>query len=83
MVDGSASPSSIIEAKVKPGDLPVRDIWPDGSEREVTFIYSACGCPVHVMAKRAGDLTVRTKDTPVIFPDDPAAVAVITRLMRW
>ena len=82
-VDGSTNPSSIIEAKVKPGDLPVRDIWPDGQERDMTFIYSACGCPVHVLARRVGDRTVRVKDTPVIFPDDPAAVQLITRFMRW
>lgn len=82
-VDGSNNPSTIIEAKVKPGDLPIRDVWPDGQERELTFIYSACGCPVHVMARRVGDRTVRTKDTPVIFPDDPAAVSVISRLMGW
>ena len=82
-VDGSTNPSSIVEARVKPGDLPVRDVWPDGQEREMTFIYSACGCPVHVQTKRAGDRTVRVKDTPVIFPDDPAAVALITRFMRW
>ena len=82
-VDGSNNPSSIIDAKVKPGDLPVQDIWPDGQERELTFIYSACGCPVHVLAKRVGDRTLRVKDTPVIFPDDPAVVTVIARLMRW
>jgi len=82
-VDGSGNPASIIDAKVKPGDLPVRDIWPDGQERELTFIYSACGCPVHVLAKRVGDRTSRVKDTPVIFPDDPAVVTVIARLMRW
>jgi hypothetical protein len=82
-VDGSTNPSSIIEARVKPGDLPVRDVWPDGQEREMTFIYSACGCPVHVQTKRVGDRTIRVKDTPVIFPDDPAAVALITRFMRW
>jgi hypothetical protein len=82
-IDGSTNPSSIIEAKVKPGDLPVRDVWPDGQEREMTFIYSACGCPVHVLVRRAGDRTVRVKDTPVIFPDDPAAVALISRFMRW
>ena len=82
-VDGSNNPSSIIAAKVKPGDVPVQDIWPDGQERELTFIYSACGCPVHVLAKRIGDRTSRVKDTPVIFPDDPAVVTVIARLMRW
>jgi len=82
-VDGSGNPNSIIDARVKPGDLPVRDVWPDGEQRELTFIYSACGCPVHVLAKRVGDRTVRVKDTPVIFPDDPAAVAKIAMLMRW
>jgi hypothetical protein len=82
-VDGSGNPGSIIDATVKPGDLPVRDIWPDGQERELTFIYSACGCPVKVFAKRVGDRTARVSDTPVIFPDDPAAVTLIARLMRW
>lgn len=82
-VDGSGNPTSIIDARVKPGDLPVRDIWPDGQEREMTFIYSACGCPVKVFAKRVGDRTVRVADTPVIFPDDPAAVTLIAQLMRW
>jgi hypothetical protein len=82
-IDGSNNPNSIIDAKVKPGDLPVKDIWPDGQERELTFVYSACGCPVKVFARRVGDRTMRVSDTPVIFPDDPAAVALIARLMRW
>jgi len=82
-VDGSSNPASIIDAKVKPGDLPVKDVWPDGESRELTFIYSACGCPVKVLVKRAGDRTARVKDTPVIFPDDPSAVQLISKLMRW
>ena len=82
-VDGSTKPNSIIEATVKPGDRPVRDIWPDGQERDMTFIYSACGCPVKVLARRKGDVTVRTKELPVIFPDDPDAVRLIERLMGW
>jgi len=82
-VDGSMNPASILDAFIKELGIPVSDFWPDDTEREVTFIYSACGCPVKVMATRVGDRTVRTKDTPVIFPDDPAAVAVITRLMLW
>ncbi len=82
-VDGSTNPSSIIEARVKPGDQPVRDVWPDGQERDMTFIYSACGCPVHAQVRRAGDRTVRVKDTPVIFPDDPKVVELITKFMRW
>ncbi|MFY9611720.1 MAG: hypothetical protein WAU45_24290 [Blastocatellia bacterium] len=82
-VDGSTNPSSVLTANAKELGKPVQEIWADGTEREVTFIYSACGCPVKVMVKRVGDRTVRTKDTPVIFPDDPAAVALISRLMRW
>lgn len=82
-VDGSTKPTSINDAKVKPGDVPVADVWPDGQERDMTFIYSACGCPVHVQAKRVRDRTVRVKDSPVIFPDDPEAVALITKFMRW
>ena len=49
----------------------------------VTFVYSACGCPVKAMVRRVGDRTVRAKDLPVLFPDDPQAVAVISHLMRW
>jgi hypothetical protein len=61
----------------------VRDVWPDGTDREVTFVYSACGCPVKVMCRRVGDKTIRTSLLPVIFPDDPAAVTTISNLMKW
>jgi hypothetical protein len=83
IVDGSNNPSSILGAKVQGTTQLVRDVWPDGAEREVTFMYSACGCPVKAMVRRVGDRTVRTKDLPVLFPDDPAAVNIISRLMRW
>lgn len=82
-VDGTGNPSTILEAKLRGSGQPIKSFWPEGAEREVTFIYSACGCPVKVMARRAGERTVRTKDQPVIFPDDPAAVATIRQLMRW
>jgi hypothetical protein len=82
-VDGSNNPGSILDANVKEMGVPVQAVWPEGMEREVTFIYSACGCPVKVKVKRAGNKTVRTSDLPVIFPDDPAAVTAIARLMRW
>lgn len=82
-VDGTGNPSSILEAKLKESGKPVKSFWPDGALREVTFIYSACGCPVKVMVKRTGDRTVRTKDQPVIFPDDPVVVSAIQNLMRW
>ncbi len=83
MIDGSNNPKNILEAIVRDMKIPVRQFWPDGAEREVTFIYSACGCPVKVMTRRAGDRTVRTKDLPVIFPDDPGAAQTIGQLMGW
>lgn len=83
IIDGSSNPSSILDATVKDLGVAVRDFWPDGAEREVIFIYSACGCPVKVMARRVGSRTERTSDLPVIFPDDPPAVSTIARLMRW
>jgi len=83
LVDGSNGPSSILDATVKDLGVPVKTVWPDGQEREVTFVYSACGCPVKAMVKRVGDRTARTKELPVMFPDDPAALVTISRLMGW
>jgi hypothetical protein len=83
LVDGSNNPPSVLDAKINGHPQLVKDVWPDGAEREVTFVYSACGCPVKAMVRRVGDRTVRAKDLPVLFPDDPQAVAVISHLMRW
>jgi hypothetical protein len=83
MVDGSKNPATILDAGLRNNPSLVRDIWPDGAERELTYIYSACGCPVKVTSKRVGDRTARTKEMPVMFPDDPAVVQVIARLMAW
>jgi len=83
LLDGSGGIASIMNAKVKDLGTTVRDYWPDGSDREVTFVYSACGCPVKIMARRTGERTIRTKELPVIFPDDPGAVLSITKLMGW
>ncbi len=83
IIDGSKSPRTILDAVVRDYGMPVRDFWPEGEAREVTFIYSTCGCPVKVMAKRAGDRTVRTKDLPVIFPDDPGVSLTLSQLMGW
>jgi hypothetical protein len=83
LLDGSKQPPTILDAIVNDLKVPLRDFWADGQEREVTFVYSACGCPVKVMAKRVGEKTMRTKDLPVIFPDDPAVAATIYQLMGW
>ena len=82
-IDGSQNPATILAAGVKEAGVPVAVFWPDGAEREMTFLYSACGCPVKVMVKRMGDKTVRTKDLPVMFPDDPSVMIVINKLMGW
>ena len=83
IIDGSGGPKSILDARVRDKGVPVRDFWPDGVQREATFVYSACGCPVKVMVRRVGERTTRTSDQPVIFPDDPGAVQTIARLMNW
>jgi hypothetical protein len=82
-IDGSNNPRSILEANVKELGAPLNAVWPDLTEREFTYIYSACGCPVKAMVRRVGDTTVRAKELPVMFPDDPAALDVISRLMGW
>jgi len=82
-VDGSNNPIWIMDAVVRERGASLDIVWPSGVEHEVTFIYSACGCPVKVMARREGDRVVRTKELPVMFPDDPAVVELIARLMRW
>jgi hypothetical protein len=83
VLDGSRGGGNVLDIYLQNSDQRVRDVWPDGAERELTFIYSACGCPVKVMVRRAGERTVRTRDLPVIFPDDPAAVGTISNLMKW
>jgi hypothetical protein len=83
MLDGSGGATSVLDAKVRDTGIKVREFWPDGAEREVTFVYSACGCPVKVMVRRRGERTARTKELPVIFPDDPPAVSTISQLMGW
>lgn len=83
LLDGSKGAPSILDASVRDLNIPVRDFWPDGAEREATFFYSACGCPVKVTALRIHDKTVRTKELPVIFPDDPVVAKAISRLMGW
>ena len=82
-IDGSNKPETILDARIKEIGIPVRDFWLDGTPREMTFIYSACGCPVKVMTQRVGERTERTSDMPVIFPDDPAVVELISKLMAW
>jgi len=83
LLDGSKVSESIFDAIVRDRRMPLREFWPDGAERQLTFFYSACGCPVKVLCRRIGERTQRTKELPVIFPDDPDVVATISRLLGW
>lgn len=83
VLDGSRGGSSALDVFLQNSNQRVRDVWPEGADREVTFVYSACGCPVKVMCRRIGDRTIRTSALPVIFPDDPAIVGTIYGLMKW
>ena len=83
LLDGSGGGPSILDAAVQDQGVRLREFWPDGAERQLIFFYSACGCPVKIMCRRQGERTVRTKDLPVIFPDDPDALGTIRRLLGW
>ena len=83
LLDGGRGGDSVLNVFLQNSEQKVRDVWPDGAVREVTYVYSACGCPVKVQVRRAGERTARVTDTPVIFPDDPDAVRTIAGLMKW
>ena len=83
MLDGSQGVERVLDVPFRDSPTRVRDQWPEGQEREFTFIYSVCGCPVKAKVRRAGETTARTSELPVMFPDDPAALAVIHQLMGW
>lgn len=83
VLDGSRGGASVLDVFLKDSPQKLRDVWPDKTVREFTFVYSACGCPVKVLVRREGDRTERVKDLPVIFPDDPPAVQTIAQLMKW
>lgn len=83
MLDGSKGATYVLNVPFRDSPFMVRDLWPDGQEREFTYIYSACGCPVKAKVRRTGESTARSSDLPEMFPDDPAAVSVIGQLMGW
>ena len=85
LVDGSKGARTVFDCPLLSVSraLTVGDIWPDGAEREVTYFYSTCGCPVKVKLRRSGGHSAPIGEMPVIFPDDPAVVTVIAKLMGW
>lgn len=82
-VDGSGNPATIFNCKLNETKVPVNDYWKDNTVKEFIFIYSACGCPVHVKFLRSGNKSIFQSGDNVIFPDDSAVLAVIRRLMAW
>jgi hypothetical protein len=82
-IDGSTGPASMMQATLKETGQLVEQAWPEGTQREITFLYSACGCPVKVKCQRSNNRLVRISESPVIFPDDPAALTIINQLMGW
>ena len=59
----------------------VRDYWPDGAEHE--FIFGICGRSVKTKVRRTGESTARITDLPVMSPDDPEVMRVISQMMGW
>jgi len=82
-VDGSGNPSSIFDCKLDETKQPLNDYWANNTIKEFIFIYSACGCPVHVKFLRMGFTSIFQSGDTVIFPDDPAVLAMIHKLMAW
>ena len=83
LLDGSKGLKAVLDLPINNTPGTVRDFWPDGAEHEFTFIYSVCGCPVKVKVRRTGETTARTTELPVMFPDDPDAMRVISQMMGW
>jgi hypothetical protein len=83
LLDGSKGLKPVLDLPINNTPGSVRDLWPDGAEHEFTFIYSVCGCPVKAKVRRVGERTARTTELPVMFPDDPEAMRVISQMMGW
>ncbi|CAN5572645.1 hypothetical protein BH11BAC1_BH11BAC1_21030 [soil metagenome] len=82
-VDGSGNPASIFNCKWNETKASLNDYWKDNTIKEFIFIYSACGCPVHVKFLRKGNKTLFQSGDNVIFPDDSGVLTVIHHLMGW
>lgn len=83
LLDGSKGATRVLDVPLDGSTNRVRDVWPDGAEREFTYIYSVCGCPVKTKVRRMGETTRRSSESPVMFPDDPSVMVVIQGLMGW
>ncbi len=82
-IDGSGNPAAIFDCKLNETKVPVEEYWKDGTIKEFIFIYSACGCPVHVKFLRNGNKSIFKSGDNIIFPDDNAVLSIIHHLMNW
>lgn len=82
-VNGSGNPATIFDCLLDETKVPVSTYWKNNSVKEFIFIYSACGCPVHVKFLRNGNKSIFQSGDNVIFPDDPGVLTVIHKLMGW
>jgi hypothetical protein len=82
-VDGSGNPATIYDCKLDETKQSLNDYWKNNTVKEFIFIYSACGCPVHVKFLRMGFKSIFQSGDNVIFPDDPAVLSVLHKLMAW
>jgi hypothetical protein len=82
-VNGSGNPASIFDCTLDETKQPLNDYWKNNTVKEFIFIYSACGCPVHVKFLRMGFKSIFQSGDNVIFPDDPGVLSVLHKLMAW
>ncbi len=82
-IDGSGNPANIFSCKLNETKASVNDYWKNNTVKEFIFIYSACGCPVHVKFLRKGNTSVYQSGDNVIFPDDSGVLSMIHKLMAW
>ena len=82
-VDGSGNPASIYDCKLDETNQSLNDYWKNNTVKEFIFIYSACGCPVHAKFLRMGFKSIYQSGDNVIFPDDPAVLSMLHKLMAW
>ena len=82
-VNGNGNPATIFDCILDETKQSVNDYWKNYTVKEFIFIYSACGCPVHVKFMRQGFKSTFQSGDNVIFPDDPAVLAVIHKLLAY
>jgi hypothetical protein len=82
-VNGSGNPATIYDCILDETKQSLNDYWKNNTVKEFIFIYSACGCPVHVKFLRMGFKSIFQSGDNVIFPDDPGVLTVLHKLMAW